>query len=254
MPRQRKFLLLTALGFAAGLLVIGGYRLFSSNAKDRGNDGITPYTTVLRETVQAPDGKARLSHELTHAMRGDGSFVRRVIFSESNRSERTIQLASGVEITIDDSTGLKSTMGKKVNPARLQRDPDSKCVNSLTGAPMNSAEFFEGEELINGYRSARIALNGQRRITYWFALDHGCALVRDRIDFEDKAFSEHNLIRLVPGQPGDALFHVPAQAREVKPSERLLSAAENRGACPSGAECEKMLRNMDVEYDKRHPK
>jgi hypothetical protein len=235
------------------MLVIGGYLFFRSSAKGIGTDRIIPYTTVLRETTHAPDGTPTLSHELTHAMRGDGSFVRRVVFSNTNRSERTIQLASGVEVTIDDSTGLKSLIGKKVNPARLQRDPDSKCINSLTGATMNPGEAVEAEEIINGYRAVKIVINGQRRVSYWFALDHGCALVKDRIDFEDKAFSEHNLVMLIPGPPSNDLFHIPAQAREVKPSERLTSVPENMGKCPPGSECEKVLRRLDAEYDKRHP-
>ena len=73
-------------------------------------------------------------------------------------------------------------------------------------------ETFAGEETVAGYRTAKVASNV---ITAWYALDYGCALVKDRWGFETGEVSEKELVALTGGEPNPALFEVPANAKFV---------------------------------------
>ena len=106
-------------------------------------------------------------------------------------------------------------------------------------------ETFAGEETIAGYRTAKIVSNV---ITAWYALDYGCALVKDRWGFTTGEVSEKELVALIPGEPDGALFAVPADAREVPPSERILGPNKECTGCDAhGIE---VLRKLDEEYNR----
>jgi hypothetical protein len=160
-------------------------------------------------------------------------------------SQRTLYFSSGFQVDTNDGTNAKTSMRRpNENPASWQRDPDSKCLNSLAGKPMTSTpETFLGEETIEGYRTAKIANGGT---TSWHALDYGCALVKDRWDFSATEVSEKKLVALVAGEPDANLFDVPTHYREVPPSERILGPKKECAACNDHSN--KVLQMADEDY------
>lgn len=146
-------------------------------------EGPVPYTVILKEIVHGADGSTTPGFELTQAVRSDGSTVRRIVHKEREprSSERTINFSTGVEVTMNELTNTKTSMVTGVILATLERDPSSKCINSFAGKPMTSTpESVLGEETISGYRAAKVKSNV---IIAWYALDFGCALVKDRWEF-----------------------------------------------------------------------
>ena len=198
------------------LLVIGvaalGGRLIYSRMKARAArvPGPVPYTVTLRETVHGAGGTATLGPESTWAIRSDGSRVIRI--AEKRGTQRILNFASGVEVTINEVNNTKTSMMKKDwDPALLLRDPNSKCINSFAGKPMTSPpETFAGEETTGAYRTAKVVSGGT---TIWHALDYGCAPVKELWSFSTGETSEKELVALVPGEPEAKLFEIPADAR-----------------------------------------
>ena len=201
-----------------------------------------PYTVTLRSTVHGPNGTTTSGLEFTHAVRSDGSKLFRSI---GKGSQRILYFSSGFQVDTNEEDKTKSSMRRSnENPATWQRDPDSKCLNSLAGKPMTSArETFLGEETIAGYRTVKIA---DGIITSWYALDYGCALVKDRWDFSATEVSEEELVGLVAGEPDANLFDVPAHYREVPPSERILGPKKECPGCNEHSN--KVLQRLDDDY------
>jgi len=231
-----------------GMVALAG-RLIQSRLRAQGvrQVGPIPYTVILRETVHHSDGTATVALEVTWGIRSDGSSVRRFVHTrEPASSERTMQFSSGLEVAINELTNARTSMMKKslLPSTNWQRDPSSKCINSFAGKPMTSmTETFAGEETVAGYRTAKVASNV---ITAWYALDYGCALVKDRWGFETGEVSEKELVALTGGEPNPALFEVPANAAEVPPSERLLGPTRKCRDCDAHAL--EVLRKLDEEY------
>jgi hypothetical protein len=231
-----------------GLLVLVGRLMYSRlSVQAARQDRSIPYTVILRETVHQPNGTTTVAMEVTWAIRSDGSTVRRFVHkSDRADSQRTVQFSTGLEVAINELTNSKTSMMKKsLLPASgWQRDPSSRCINSLAGKPMTSTtETFVSEETVAGYRTAKVVSDV---ITAWYALDYGCALVKDRWGFETGEVSEKELVALTGGEPNPALFEVPANAAEVPPSERLLGPTKECKGCDGhGLE---VLRKLDEEY------
>jgi hypothetical protein len=237
------FLLIVFVGLAAPA---GGSRLQSNPQEIRVGEPI-PYTVTLREILHSPDGTAKITNEITQAVRSDGSRVWRFV---SKGSSRTLNLSSGVQVDTNDLTKTKTSMMRAdINPASLQRDPGSKCLNTFTGKPMGSTlETFLGAETVAGYRTAKIApaKDSEAAITSWYALDYGCALVKQRWEFSTKEVSEKELVALVAGEPDATLFEVAADYREVPPSERYLGPKKECSGCDEQAK--KLFQRMDDDY------
>jgi hypothetical protein len=160
--------------------------------------------------------------------------------------QRVIYLASGFQVDTNDQTNTKSSIKKQSrNPLASQRDPSSMCVNSLAGTPMTSppSDVFVAEETIAGYRTAKIVAG---IITSWYALDYGCAPVKERWEFSATEVSEKELVALVAGEPDPSLFDVPAHYREVLPSERLLGPNKEPVGCDKNSR--KAFKEVDDEY------
>lgn len=228
-----------------------GGRLLHSQVKNRINAWAAgaavrrpiPYTVTLRETVHGPDGTTTQGIEYTDAVRSDGSILMR---TRGKGLQRIIYLASGFQVDTNDQNNTKSSIRRQnQNHATWQRDPGSNCVNSLAGSPMTfpPSDTFVGEETIAGYRTAKVAAG---IITSWYALDHGCALVKQRWQFSATEVSEKELIALVAGEPDPSLFDVPAHYREVPPSERLLGPNKEPPGCDEPSR--KAMQELDNEY------
>jgi len=227
-----------------GLVAFAG-RLIHLRIKARAAQvaGPIPYTVTLRETVHN-QGQATPGPETTWAIRPDGSRVVRIV---GKSSQRILNFASGVEVTINDTNNTKSTIWRKdLSSPEWQRDPNSKCINSLAGKPVTTVpETLIGEETLAGYRTAKILRGG---VTEWFALDYGCALVKDTWNFATGEVSEKSLVALLPGEPNAELFEIPAGAREVPPSERMLGPKKECPGCDASAR--KVFRRLDEEYQR----
>ena len=210
-----------------------------------------PYTSILRETVRRSDGTttvAKIVSDATWAVRSDGSTVLRIVHKIGNQeTNRIISLTSGVKVTVDELAETKSTaVLKNPNPASWQRDPNSKCINSFAGTGMTSVpEVIIAEESVKEYRAVKISSSGNN-MTTWYALDYGCAMVKQRMVFNDKESSEHELIALIPGEPEAALFMCP-----FMPGKWLHCTANGFVAiCPSSVQLP--LNLMEHGYtDKR---
>jgi len=202
------------------------------------------YTTTLRETVHGPDGTTTQGPEYTFSVRSDGSTLIKTV---GNGSQRMLNYSSGLQVDTNEETLTKSSMSKgSEDPANWQRDPDSKCLNSLAGKPMTSGpQMLLGEETIAGYRAAKIT-NGT--VTSWHALDYGCALVKERWEFGGPEVSEKELVSLVSGEPDATLFDVPAHYREVLPSERIRGSKKECPACNEHSEG--VLKKLDDYYQR----
>lgn len=212
-----------------------------------------PYTVLLRETVHDPNGSVAEAVDTLRAVRSDGSVVVRYAHKKGNMtSERIVQFATGVKVTVNEQANAKSTTKEeRANPASWQRDPKSKCINSFAGVPMTSqSEVISGEEMSDGYRTVKITANN---ITSWFALEYGCAMVKARADWGVQGFSMHNLVALTPGEPDPALFHVPEQAKEMSPSERMKNAVKDGSIRleKCGQRCVEVFRKLDEDYYNR---
>ena len=105
------------------------------------------------------------------------------------------------------------------------------------------SDVFIAEETIAGYRTAKIVAG---IITSWYALDYGCAPVKERWEFSPTEVSEKELVALVGGEPDPSLFDVPAHYREVLPSERLLGANADAPGCDENSR--KAFKEVDDEY------
>ena len=242
----------TILRWALVLVVIGvtaqAGRLLHLQIKARAIrvHGPIPHTVTLRETIHAPDGTTTSSGEITQAVRSDGSTLWR--WTGNKGSQRTLHFSSGLEVETKDFDNTKtSMMNPNQNPAFLLRDPNSKCLNSFAGKRVGSPpETFLGQETFAGYRTAKIA---DGIVTEWYALDYGCALVKDRWEFSSTEVTEKELVAIVPGEPDATLFDVPAHYREVPPSERIMGPHKEHRPCNENGL--KILQRLDEDY-KRH--
>jgi hypothetical protein len=183
---------------------------------------VVPYTVVLQEFHLQRDGTAVPSVKYTYAIRGDGSRASEMTTSDpaSPSSERILDFSSGKQMYIFSPQQLKSTT---FDPARNRgvahwlRDSGSNCL--FPG--LTPSESANGEDVINGYRSVKLIYG---YTTQWYALDYGCALIKDRAEWPDGQISEKRLVALIPGEPAPSLFDDPAGFQEVPPSRWLASS------------------------------
>jgi len=75
-------------------------------------------------------------------------------------------------------------------------------------------------------------------------------MVKLRMDWGSQGVTEQNLVSLVLGEPDAALFNVPADFREVPPSELLLGDKKLETLPPGDVE---NLRKGDQNYYEHRP-
>jgi hypothetical protein len=98
---------------------------------------------------------------------------------------------------------------------------------NCTKAKLSNPETVAATERIEGYRALRVVRGS---VTRWFALDHGCALLRQRVE-TGKEVSEAHLVALTPGEPATELFAVPGDYAERPPSARAPARANCDPEC-----------------------
>lgn len=204
-------------------LTVGASRIHQPTLKAAvPSTGIVPYTVVLQDFAVEPNGTTVPTFKLTVAVRSDGSRAMESISSDpaSPFSETILDFASGEKIYILRHLGLKSTTfdPAKGVPSHWLPDPRNKCLYS--GSSLH--EEFLGEEVVNGYRTAKIT---DGPTTRWLALDCACALIKDRAEWPDGQASEKRLVALIPGEPTASMFDDLAGLQEVPPSRWLSPAS-----------------------------
>jgi len=184
---------------------------------------VVPYTVVLQEFHLQRDGTAVPSVKYTQAIRGDGSRAWETTNTNPANppsSERILDFSSGKRMYIFNRPDqqLKTTTFDPARnpPAHWLRDAGNNCL--ISGFP---DEKPDGEEVIEGHRAVKLNLDGSMTMTQWFALDYGCALIKDRAEWPDGQMSEKRLVALIPGEPAPSMFDDPAGFQEVPPSRWL---------------------------------
>jgi len=180
-------------------------------------DKVVPYTVVLEEFAVQRDGTAVLGFKSTQAIRGDGSRAIETTISNpaSPSSERILDFSSGKQMYVFYPEQLKTTIfdPAKHRAANWLRDPGNNCL--ISGLP---DEKPDGEEVIAGYRTVKLTSGPTAQ---WFALDYGCAPIKDRAEWPDGQMSEKRLVALIPGEPAPSMFDDPVGFQEVPPSRWL---------------------------------
>ena len=220
-------------------LAINAFRIHQPTLKAAPLSGkVVPYTVVLQEFHLERDGTAVPSVKYAYAIRGDGSRANETTSSDpaNPSSERILDFSSGKQMYIFRPLQVKTTTfdPAKYLAANWLRDSGNNCLIS------GFQEKPEGEEVIEGYRAVKLSYD--ESITQWFALDYGCALIKDRAEWPDGQKSEKRLVALIPGEPAPSMFDDPAGFEEVPPS-RWLSPSVGTSA----------LNAVDAHYQSHRP-
>lgn len=180
---------------------------------------IIPYTVVLKERIRSEPGTLVPSAAYTFAVRSDGSFVRlsEVYGQKQSVSERSITLVGGYKIIIDELRELKSSTHDPNgnDPDRVLRDAQSKCMRSRNGEVRRDLRFV-GWENLQRLKAAKLERGDLKQ---WFAVDLGCALLRQITGPETHPSGIQELSQVSPGEPDPNLFEVSQRFREVRVSE-----------------------------------
>ena len=151
--------------------------------------------------------------------------VKQVVTSIENR--RTIILASGDEIRVNELIGKKSTYPK--TPSAIpSRNPSSSCL-----APNEQSSIVDGQDNIEEHATVRhVRIDGGRKMTAWFAPDVQCALLQLRFEHED-GVTMQGLTSLTLGEPSSSLFDVASAYQEVPPSSLFVTVCKDGQTCSS---------------------
>jgi hypothetical protein len=194
--------------------------------------GVVPYTVVLQDSALQQTGAAVPTMKLTIAVRSDGSRASDMTSDDPAKlSERILNFSSGKKILIMERDHKKSTTFDRTrgNPARWLANPSDNC----TIRESDIHQEVLGEEVVNGYRTVKLTSKlGEGLATQWLALDYGCALVKDRMEWQDGQTSEKKLVALIPGEPTASLFDDPAEFEEVSFSHLFPDLGSSASAGP----------------------
>jgi hypothetical protein len=204
---------------------------------------VTPYTVVLAETVIGPDGQRKAGPTQTWAVRSDGSTA---IYLGRSPTSRTIQFASGTMVIANDILRRKSTMPRRSGDTSVL-DPRQRCTKTIAGHQPFDNQPTVVEETVVGYSAVRIS---QGDSTSWYALDFGCAPIRQRTDFGQQGASEKELVTLIPGEPAPAIFALPEDYKEGPPSSLQSESGKCGSACAE--QRRRRFERLDAHYYEHH--
>ena len=168
------------------------------------------YTVILQEYLTQANGSVLPTIRMTVAVRGDGSRV--MEFTSTNdpekpSSERIVDYSSGEKMyVLENDRRTSTTFDPTRTITRWLPDPRNNCL--VQGLD----EQFAGEEIVNGYRTAKLTGGPAAR---WLALDYGCAVVKERADWGNGESSKKRMVALTLGEPSPSLFDHPAGFEEV---------------------------------------
>lgn len=200
------------------------------------------YTVLRTETGFDQAGTPKYTNHYVEAVRSDGSRMWRG--STSDVQQRKMYFANGDEVRTNELLSRKSTYPKVHAGDLLQRNPQTSC---FTAQDQSAGWALGGEDTIEGYRAVRLLhKTNHRTMTAWYALDAGCALLRQRFEHET-GVTEQNLAALIFGEPDAALFQVSASFQEVTPSRLFDVCSDAVGGCKSALP-EAVKQRLDKRY------
>jgi hypothetical protein len=206
------------------------------------------FTVTLRSTVTTDTGQVREYSPETLAVRSDGARVRLV--HDGTGPVRQVSFDNGLVVEFKDAARGKSTVYRPIDSSWIL-DPSENCARNVFGEEPGWASAVRGAatiEAIAGYRAARF-MTGPT--TSWFAIDHGCALIRRFQSMPNGQVSRLEVMSLLPGEPDETLFELPESYREGAPSMFMPPPAE-----PCNERCQQNHRNyrasLDTNYFEDH--
>jgi len=163
--------------------------------------------------VTKPDGSRIMAPVYHFATRSDGSTVFVSIRSASTAQApiRILQLATGFRGYVSDANQQKYMKASVALSPQDVRAPSSLCK-------IGGQESAISQEQISGFRAEKVSIGN---ITSWYSLDHGCALVKQHVDWGDGGMTDKYLVILSPGEPDASLFSVPSNYADVPESTFL---------------------------------
>jgi hypothetical protein len=177
---------------------------------------VVPYTVALQEYQLLPNGTANPTSMVTYATRSDGSRAIEAssLNTQEGRSvaERILTFSSGKTSYIFENKRQKSTT---LDPSRNSKASLPNLGNHCQSPGMQPQQKVAGFEQVGQYRASKVIIGP---LTLWFALDYGCALVKERDEWSDGQVSEKKLVSLLAGEPSATLFDDPSGFQEVPPS------------------------------------
>src|SRR5262245_10632389 len=180
------------LAVAAAALVVNTVRLAMaapSTPRPATSEPVA-YTATSVGSFVYPGGTSRQMVRYLLAVRADGSYVdyQENLFRKTSHSmsKRLIVFASRLQIEVDEIRELKSSMMLRGFKDR-RRDPSSRCLNGRDGTQYWPGEIVIGEEDVKGARTVKVA---SQNILFWFNIDVGCALMKQRIDAGNGVINE----------------------------------------------------------------
>jgi hypothetical protein len=182
-----------------------------------------PYTVTLRSTVTTRKGEIHEHSPETLAMRSDGATAR--VFHDGVGPVRQLKFGNGLVVELKDGVHGKSTIYRPIAHSWIL-DPSQDCARNVFHEDSSALLTGRGAvtmEVIAGYRAARYTAGDTTR---WLAPDHGCALIRQSRVIPTGQVSLLELVRLVPGEPDQALFDIPATYQEGAPSTFMRPLAD----------------------------
>jgi hypothetical protein len=194
------------------------------------------YTVTLQEVLTTRSGASSVVAVEVQALREDGATMLQL--GPDGQTARHIRTPPGLLIETNDRDKRMSTFHVSSQTVTgYVRNPKRSC--------RHDGEEFHGEEMVGGYRAAKLSRSGGS--TRWYALDHSCAMVRAVMQHPDGSQSEKVLVSLVAGSPAETLFQTDGYA-EVRPS------ALNPSMTPCDPSCEQFRKRRDADYDRLRPK
>jgi hypothetical protein len=207
--------LILVIALTANLLI--SHRMVIRAAM-RSNKGFVPYTVRLRAAT-THNGVEVPGLEEMIAYRADGSRVIELVDTRENTniehplSERIVNFSSRKQTFLMDNRNQKST--SMITNDLRQPNPRNNCL-TLAG------EQAVSEEVVDGYNTVKATLGG---VTSWYALDYGCALIKDHAEFPNGTIENKHLVSLTVGEPAASLFAEP-DYEELPPSKIFSHAGK----------------------------
>ena len=221
-----------------------------------------PYTVIVEETSSNQKNGHEHGRRRYMAYRSDGARASGPYgdFNDRTAIREVVVPAAGYSVVINDFTKTKSTFYAPLPTKAVlvpAQDPTEKCQSK---APKNGR--LKGEEVIQGLRSflyeqtAANSDSGDVQLHVWLAPEVGCKPIREiGIKFDGQGKELARFIRTVSEyrliEPDPALFSVPGDYREVKPSEqnRIVFETVNPGGTMPRAWI-RSFQIIDQKYDR----
>jgi hypothetical protein len=180
----------------------------------------------------------------------------------SYKQMRTIRFPDGRTLTIFDSDKVVSSVSYPAanyehwkNTAH--HDPSKNCASDLVGATMLTPI---GAEQRSAFDAVHFRANRASGLEVWHSPSLGCLLVGRKATFRDKDgnisdTSELILDFVTRGTPDSALFAVPADYEEVKPSEanrRVLIRTKADAKYFTALDQDLNVKRQDESYQQHH--